>query len=313
MPLPRAYRPDVVIPLDDDPARLLDCVQPVLESAGPVMGRLVIYGAFGRSPGLLERLESLHPSDDHIVLVESSPDQGRAHACREALTACCGDLVLLNSRYHPPSGWLDELAQVAHAEERTACVSPLVEMSETWLAGRTKFELSSGESFEALVRGACTHLPRWTTIPDASPACVYLRREAIEAVGLFDPSFSGEDAALSDWVRRAQSVGLVAKQANHLFVPLASGVSLSHHAAIGLHGDGAPGTVFERDSQDRPQLERFNHSLDAHLAGHAVFAQAAGKVSVALDFRGVPPEQVGTRTYAVNLAQAWPRFGRTLG
>ena len=45
MPLPRAYRPDVVIPLDDDPARLLDCVQPVLEYAGPVMGRLVIYGA----------------------------------------------------------------------------------------------------------------------------------------------------------------------------------------------------------------------------------------------------------------------------
>ena len=80
-------------------------------------------------------------------------------------------------------------------------------------------------------------------------------------------------------------------------MPLACGVSLSHHPAIGLHGD-----VRQR---------RFRAGFPRSTAASAiqsfpgctwreVFAQAAGKVSVALDFRDVPPEQVGTRTYAVN-------------
>ena len=172
MPLPRAYRPDVVIPLDDEPARWRDRGARVLEYAGPVMGRLVHQ----RRVWSITRPARKPRSPNQMITSLSSKAVLEGPCVPRGFDGLLlADLVLLNSRYHPPSGWLDELAEVAHAEERTACVSPLVEMSETWLAARTKFELSSGESSSTRPR-ACAHLPRWTTTPEASPACVYLRR-----------------------------------------------------------------------------------------------------------------------------------------
>ena len=142
------------------------------------------------------------------------------------MATCSGDVVLLNCGSLPPLGWLEELALVAHAEERTSCVSPLVNESgpsfET-LAGRSN---SSAESLESIVRVACAHLPRWTLTPAASPQCVYLRQDVIGLVGLLDPIFPAMHAAIADWVLRAQSLGFVAKRANHIFVPCPTPPSL---------------------------------------------------------------------------------------
>ena len=48
----------------------------------------------------------------------------------------------------------------------------------------------------------------------------------------------------------------------------------------------------------------FGNTLHARLANHALRFEATGKLRVAYDIRHMPPENVGTRTYAVNLAKA---------
>ncbi len=297
-----AYRPDVVIPPDADPARMLRCALCVLDHATPVLGRLVVYDASRRASSLLESLQGHPHRDERIIWVEIDPDRSRVEACREALTACCGDLVLLNSRCRPRSGWLEELAAVAHAEERTACVSPLIDDSRAWLLTLTTSRGRRAESLESIVRFACARLPRSTATSVVSPSCVYLRREAIEAVGLLDPAFPGTDAALDDWVKRARSLGFVAKTANHVYVPCAGG--LSRDDALRPLERRELDSVQEREWHSERRLRDCEHTLDAQLTGHAVRITSAGRVSVALDIRHIPPEQVGTRTYAVNLAQA---------
>ncbi len=45
-------------------------------------------------------------------------------------------------------------------------------------------------------------------------------------------------------------------------------------------------------------------AFDAFVPVHATRLESLGKLRVALDLRDLPAEQVGTRTYAVNLARA---------
>src|SRR5262249_11539705 len=45
-------------------------------------------------------------------------------------------------------------------------------------------------------------------------------------------------------------------------------------------------------------------TLDDRLAEHAIELQATGRLRVAYDLRHLPRQQMGTRTYAVSLAQA---------
>ena len=60
----------------------------------------------------------------------------------------------------------------------------------------------------------------------------------------------------------------------------------------------------QRNHEHRAQAAAFNKTLDGQLAAHAAEFQRTGKLRVAYDLRHLPPQSVGTRTYAVNLARA---------
>jgi glycosyltransferase involved in cell wall biosynthesis len=299
----RASKADVLMPLDGDPAALLRTAACVLNQAEPVFGLLVLYGTVRDERGLLDRLQNrVQPGRPRVVFVEIDPHHNQVDEFRQAAMTCAGDVVLLSGGCEPQSGWLAELAAVAHAEERTACVSPLVNDSQTCSASLASLAYSGTKPFDEIVRLACVHLPRWTVTPVVSPACVYLRRTAIEAVGLFEPAFVSRDVALNDWMLKAQSLGFDAKRANHAFVPCRGGAR--HYDTTQAIKVLLPDALIERHPHFAPQIAQFERSLDAHLVSHAVRVEAGAKVSVALDIRDMPPEQVGTRTYAVNLAKA---------
>jgi glycosyltransferase involved in cell wall biosynthesis len=62
--------------------------------------------------------------------------------------------------------------------------------------------------------------------------------------------------------------------------------------------------VVRQEGHSRHQLERLEPATDVRVAACATGQTGTGKLRVALDLRDLPPEQVGTRTYAVNLARA---------
>jgi glycosyltransferase involved in cell wall biosynthesis len=62
--------------------------------------------------------------------------------------------------------------------------------------------------------------------------------------------------------------------------------------------------VVRHEGHSRYQLEPVGPETDARVPAFGTGPVAPGKLRVALDLRDVPPEQVGTRTYAVNLARA---------
>ena len=62
--------------------------------------------------------------------------------------------------------------------------------------------------------------------------------------------------------------------------------------------------VVRHEGHSRYQLEPDAPASDARMRAVAAASPGQGKLPVALDLRDLPPEQVGTRTYAVNLARA---------
>ncbi len=130
----------------------------------------------------------------------------------------------------------------------------------------------------------------------------YLRDDAIDAVGAFDPSLATAADALDDWIRRAFALGFLARRANHAFVLKTAVPGLPLRSE---HARPSNGALLEHPHTEPTSWTSLSSpTLDAALAAHAVRLHVQGTIKVALDIRHVPVAQVGTRAHAVGLASA---------
>jgi len=292
---------DVIVTADRDAKSVDRCVRSVLEESGPLLRRLIVIDDQWLDGPRADVLQRLVEFDTRVRLVRNSPRLGHLGSCNLGLTEREGDAVLLGSRCVVGRDWLVELAAVAHSEQRTACVSPLVNVAGTCSVPELNRDAPGGAIPETTVREACAGLPRWTVAPIVEWSCIYLRGDVIDAVGLLDPNSKSMYAAVNNWVARAQALGFAAKRANHAYVQRWS--TLLDWSEEDAPFDAIRALLDQDDTHLEHQLERFSKTLDGHLAAHAVRVESTGKIRVAYDIRHLPRQQVGTRTYAVSLAR----------
>jgi glycosyltransferase involved in cell wall biosynthesis len=293
---------DVVVALDGDETTCMRCLSSALVHGGASLRRLIVVDDATPWAEASPSLEKLTRSDSRVSVVRNAFVLGRVGSCNRGLSECMGDAVLLGSDVIATQGWLAELALVAHAEERTACVAPLTNE----LGPCSVMDVCRGGPAESVdeeqISRVCRDLPRWTAIPCPGNHCVYLRGDVIDAVGRLDPAFSSLDTSVDDWTMKAQAVGFAAKRSNHSFVRRA-GVFPVWNGSDSSNVGGRK-VLDERYPHLGRQLAAFSLTLDGPLAAHAIRLESTGKLRVAYDLRHLPREQVGTRTYAVSLARA---------
>jgi glycosyltransferase involved in cell wall biosynthesis len=300
MPAPKA---DVVVVWEERFGSIEEFILDVLEYGGPTLGRLLLVVESVLGADTANTLESIAARDCRLQIIEGAGERGFAARCNQALTLRQGDVVLLRADCAITGTCLLDLAAVAHEDERTACVSPLIAGGGTCSVPELFGETCCDGLNEATVREACKALPRWTLAPLLSASCIYLRGNVVDAVGLLDPSFFSPSAAVNNWVLRAQSLGFSAKRCNHVYVHRLS-------ACRDLPGEDfefdfcASVAEVEHGDHLRHQIENFRKTLDGQMAAHAVRVESTRKLRVAIDIRHLPDEQVGTRTYAVCLAKS---------
>jgi len=297
---------DVIIMVYPQATSVLDCVRRLLEQSGDHLGRLILIEELRLSPDVADSLERLAGRDGRIQFVRYSSRLGAVGSCNRALTDCQGDVVLLSGNCMVSGNWLSELAAVAHSEERTACASPLMNGEGMCSLPELNQESIPDEAWANTVRQACAGLPRWTVAPALNSPCIYLRRSVIDAVGLLNPDFDSLRAAINNHVSQSQSLGFVPKRANHVYIHQIS--PRSGRTDVTTSADRQPPHSGQETADLVHQLKMFGRSLDGQLPAHAIGAQLTGKLRVALDIRYLTPEQVGTRTYAVRLANALAEF-----
>ena len=281
---------DVIVPVKGDTPLTLGCLESVLKYSGETLHTLIVVDDASPEPDMPAALQRLAASDERFRLHRNEHSLGLVATLNLGLAERSGDAVLLDPGTSVTHGWLRELAAVAHLDERTACVAPVLDRAATDVE---------------LVRAACAGLPRWTEMPAGSGLCLYMCGRVLDLIGGLDPVFEAGSSGEHDWAMRAQAMGFVTRRANHVVVS-------------SLGRPSCPGDKGEREAtsspllQDRhphylPQVGRFRTSIDCHLAAHAVRVESSGKLRVALDFRHVPPFTVGTSVYAVNLARELAR------
>lgn len=147
-----------------------------------------------------------------IKLIRHHENQGYTRSANEGLLASTGDVVLVNSDAVPGPRWLERLRAVAYSQARVATVSACSDWagSVSVPVPHQKNDWPEQYGWDAVSR-AVAHGQSVLAIPMivGHGFCMYIRRDAIEAVGLFDadsfPRGYGEEV---DFSLRARSAGL---------------------------------------------------------------------------------------------------------
>lgn len=233
------------------------------------------------------------------------------------------DVVLLNSDTEVTAGWLERLSLAARSAPDVASVTPLTNHGTLasiprWFEENALPAGHTAASFaQTIERTSPRRRPR---IPTGVGFCLYLRREALDAIGRFDEATFGQGYGEEvDWCQRALAAGYVHLLDDATFVWHEGGASFGGAARARVRR--AQRALRRRHPGYEARLARFmgenplrevHETIAAALAPPADVADAptvtatGDRLRVAHVVHGWPPwNHAGTEVYAHRLVGAF--------
>ncbi len=205
----------VIIPVYNAPEDTAECLASVLTSAASVPFDIVVSD--DASPDL--RVAELLTVFDQetcsgIRVFRHETNRGFSGNCNYAMAEAVGDVILLNSDTIVPVGWLDAMHATALSDSLIASVTPWSNSGFTRICDDEKWFVELCESVSVGKIQECLNQDNQISLPPrlftGVGLCMYLKRNALEEVGLFDeqafPQGYGEE---SDWCMRAAECGFI--------------------------------------------------------------------------------------------------------
>lgn len=228
---------DVVIPVYRGLEETQRCLRSLLRDRRPgragLLHRIVVVDDASPEPALSRYLDRL-AARRFIHLLRNPRNRGFvASANRGIKEAGTRDVVLLNADTEVPSGWLTRLAGHAYSHSKVASVSPFSNnatlCSYPSVAGGP---IPFGEDLAAIDAAcAAANAGRSVTVPTTVGFCMYIRRDALDALGVLDAKTFGRGyGEESDFCMRANIAGWRHLLACDLFVYHRGEVSFGEHA-----------------------------------------------------------------------------------
>lgn len=164
-----------------------------------------------------------------ITLIENTEAQGYTKAANRGLRASTAAYaILLNSDAVVPPGWIDRILECGESDERIGIIGPLSNAASyqsvpdirsvegDWAVNTLPVELDLDEMAAKVLQISERRFPR---APFLNGFCYAIKREVINAVGLFDeetfPVGFGEE---NDFSIRAREAGFELAVADHAYV-----------------------------------------------------------------------------------------------
>ena len=234
---------DIIVPVYKGLADTQRCVQSVLASwhhhQTPM--RLIVINDASPEPDLTQWLRGLAAQEHRVILLENSENLGfvatvnRGMAWPPAPGAQANDVLLLNSDTEVANDWLDRLRAAAYRSAQVGTVTPF--SNTATICSYPRFceanALPDGYT-TATLDALCAQLnaAAHIDIPTAVGFCMYIRRDCLAQVGLFDVVHFGLGyGEENDFCQRALALGWRNVHALDTFVLHTGGVSFGARKA----------------------------------------------------------------------------------
>lgn len=227
---PPTYPVDIIVPvyrgLDDTRC----CLESVLASQCQAAWRLIVINDCSPEAEVTEWLRALAAREPRIMLLENAENLGFVATVNRGMAQSDqNDVILLNSDTEVANDWLDRLQRAAYSTQRVASVTPFSNNATIFSYPRfcESNAMPMGIDTARLDGLFALHLSGQTTeVPTAVGFCMYVRRQCLQEIGLFDVETFGKGyGEENDFCVRAHDKGWVNLHALDVFVRHAGGVS----------------------------------------------------------------------------------------
>ncbi|MEO8247969.1 MAG: methyltransferase domain-containing protein [Burkholderiales bacterium] len=227
---PPTHPVDVIVPVYRGLADTRLCIESVLKSDCAIQFRLVVINDASPEPEVTHYLREVAKADERIVLLENEENLGFVGTVNRGMALSdSNDVLLLNSDTEVANDWLDRLRSAAWSDARVATVTPF--SNNATICSYPRFcednDLPGGWSTAELDRlFARANVRQAVDVPTGIGFCMYVRRDALDAIGLFDVENFGKGyGEENDFCQRALEAGWRNLHALDVFVMHSGGVS----------------------------------------------------------------------------------------
>ena len=230
-PLVLPARPvDVIVPVYRGLEDTRRCVESMLRAQCQIPWQLILINDASPEPELADWLRQCAAADARVTLLENEQNLGFVGTVNRGMAFSPEhDVLLLNSDTEVADGWLDRLYAAAYSDQKVATATPF--SNNATICSYPRFcqdnELPVGwdtARLDALF--ARVNAGQVVDVPTGVGFCMYIRRAALDVMGLFDVEHFGKGyGEENDFCIRAQRAGWRNLHALDTFVRHFGGVS----------------------------------------------------------------------------------------
>lgn len=187
---------DVIIPVYGGAAETMECIESVLTAENDTPSRFIIVNDHTPDPFIMNYLNDLEKRGyENLLIIHRTVNGGFSEAVNIGMIiAADRDVILLNSDTVVQSGWIDRLVSAAKSDSRIGTVTPLSNNAEicTIPYQCKSLPVATATLAKEIDRTAATvNAGQYVEIPVAIGFCMYIRRQCLDEIGLFDAQIWG--------------------------------------------------------------------------------------------------------------------------
>jgi GT2 family glycosyltransferase len=195
---------DIIIPVYNAPQQVEDCVNSVLHNTDTDFHLIIIDDASpdSRIGAYLAKLEKI--ADQRIQVSRNQKNLGFIGTVNRGMSMNNRDVVLLNSDTLVTPGWLQKLQHCAATDSRIGTITPFSNNAE--ICSFPLFCQSNPvpENPNLVAQAIAVQHPTYPEIPTAVGFCMYITRNLLNDIGLFNEQAFGRGyGEENDFCRRA--------------------------------------------------------------------------------------------------------------
>ena len=209
---PPQHPVDIIVPVYRGLADTRLCIDSVLASTNQSAWRLVVINYASPEPEVTAWLRERAAQDSRITLLENPDNLGFVGTVNRGMALSdSNDVLLLNSDTEVANNWLDRIRRAAYGDSKVASVTPFSNNATICSYPRFCKDNSLPAGYDtARLDALCaqTNPGAVVDVPTGVGFCMYIRRDCLAQVGLFDTENFGKGyGEENDFCQRAAKAG----------------------------------------------------------------------------------------------------------